>query len=132
MEKNTRVKARVKALALKEIITTKDKVLVMGHANTDVDSFGAAVGIYRIAKTLGRNAHIVLNTTNNTIKPWVDSFKSRLDHEEEAIITNTQAIEMADKDVYKRQACQRCRDSAAGQRKIQGTSRYCGLCGKAG
>lgn len=96
MEKNTRVKARVKALALKEIITTKDKVLVMGHANTDVDSFGAAVGIYRIAKTLGRNAHIVLNTTNNTIKPWVDSFKSRLDHEEEAIITNTQAIEMAD------------------------------------
>ena len=96
MEKNTRVKARVKALALKEIITTKDKVLVMGHANTDVDSFGAAVGIYRIAKTLGRNAHIVLNTTNNTIKPWVDSFKSRLDHEEDAIITNTQAIEMAD------------------------------------
>ena len=90
------MKARVKALALKEIITTKDKVLVMGHANTDVDSFGAAVGIYRIAKTLGRNAHIVLNTTNNTIKPWVDSFKSRLDHEEDAIITNTQAIEMAD------------------------------------
>ena len=47
VEKNTRVKARVKAHALKEIITGKDKVLIMGHRLADVDSFGAAVGIYR-------------------------------------------------------------------------------------
>lgn len=96
MEKNTRVKARVKALALKEIISTKDKVIVMGHANTDVDSFGAAVGIYRIAKTLGRNPFIVMNHVNGTVSPWVNAFKSRLDKDENVIINNTQAIELAD------------------------------------
>lgn len=96
MEKNTRVKARVKALALKEIISTKDKVFVMGHTNADVDSFGSAVGIYRIAKTLGRNAYIVLNRSNNVIKPWVDAFKGRLDSEEHVIIDSEEALEMVD------------------------------------
>lgn len=96
MEKNTRVKARVKALALKEIISTKDRVIVMGHNNMDVDSFGAAVGIYRIAKTLGRNAYIVLNESNNIIKPWVDAFKGRLDSDEHVIIDNEEALGMAD------------------------------------
>ena len=54
IEKNTRVKARVRAHALREIITGKDRVIVMGHRMPDVDSFGSAVGIYRIAQTLGR------------------------------------------------------------------------------
>lgn len=96
MEKNTRVKARVKALALKEIISTKDKVFVMGHTNADVDSFGSAVGIYRIAKTLGRNAYIVLNRSNNVIKPWVDAFRGRLDSDEHVIIDSEEALEMVD------------------------------------
>ena len=47
--KNTRVKARVKAEALREFITVKDKIFVMGHKLTDVDAFGAAMGIYRAA-----------------------------------------------------------------------------------
>lgn len=96
MEKNTRVKARVKALALKEIISTKDKVIVMGHSNSDVDAFGAAVGIYRIARTLGRNAYIVLNNIDKTITPWVDAFDSRLDNEENVIINNARALELVD------------------------------------
>ncbi len=96
LEKNTRVKARVKALALKEIISAKDKVVVMGHSNTDVDSFGAAVGIYRIAKTLGRNAYIVVNSINHTIQPWVDAFNERLEKDEVVIVNNAQAIELAD------------------------------------
>lgn len=96
LEKNTRVKARVKALALKEIISAKDKVIVMGHSNTDVDSFGAAVGIYRIAKTLGRNAYIVVDNVNTTIQPWVEAFKERLDKEEFVIVNNGQAVELAD------------------------------------
>lgn len=96
MEKNTRVKARVKALALKEIISTKDKVFVMGHNNADVDSFGAAVGIYRIAKTLGRNAYIVLGSSNNVVGPWVDAFKGRLDNDEHVIIDSEEALEMVD------------------------------------
>ncbi len=96
LEKNTRVKARVKALALKEIISAKDKVIVMGHSNTDVDSFGAAVGIYRIAKTLGRNAYIVVNTVNQMTRPWVDVFNERLDKDEMVIVNNAQAMELAD------------------------------------
>ena len=51
MEKNTRVKARVKAHALKEFMDSNEKVIVMGHKMIDVDSFGAAIGIYRAAKS---------------------------------------------------------------------------------
>ena len=54
VEKNTRVKARVKAQALKEFMSTKDRVVVMGHKITDVDALGAAIGIYRAGKTLGK------------------------------------------------------------------------------
>ena len=95
VEKNTRVKARVKAHALREIITAKDQVLVMGHRMPDVDSFGAAVGIYRIAQTLGRKAHIVLNDVPATIQPMVDLFKNSSEYESDMIIGNQQAIEMA-------------------------------------
>lgn len=95
VEKNTRVKARVKAHALKEIITAKDRVLVMGHRNTDVDSFGAAVGIYRIAKTLGRSAYIVLDDATAAIRPQLDAFNSRLEKDEVAIINSVQAMEYA-------------------------------------
>ena len=51
-QKNTRVKARVKAEALREFITVKDKIFVMGHKLTDVDAFSAAMGIYRAALAL--------------------------------------------------------------------------------
>ena len=47
MEKTTRVKARVKAHALKELMDNKDRLLIMGHRMADIDAFGAAVGIYR-------------------------------------------------------------------------------------
>ena len=95
VEKNTRVKARVKAHALREIITAKDQVLVMGHRMPDVDSFGAAVGIYRIAQTLGRKVHIVLNDVPATIQPMVELFKNNSEYEPDMIIGNQQAIEAA-------------------------------------
>ena len=93
VEKNTRVKARVKAHALREIITGKDHVLVMGHRMPD--SFGAAVGIYRIALTLGRKAHIVLNDAIPAIQPMVDLFRNNPEYEEDMIIGSQQAIETA-------------------------------------
>lgn len=95
VEKNTRVKARVKAHALKEIISSKERVLVMGHRFPDVDSFGAAVGIYRIAKTLGKNAYIVLNDVTQAIKPQLDAFVSRLEKDDIVIINSAQAMEYA-------------------------------------
>lgn len=96
VEKNTRVKARVKAQALQEIISTKDKVLVMGHRLPDVDSFGAAVGIYRIAKSLDKKAHIVVDGVSTAIKPMVDLFMSKDDYDEDMLVSNSTAIEMAD------------------------------------
>lgn len=95
MEKNTRVKARVKAHALREIITGKDRVLVMGHRMVDVDSFGAAVGIYRIAQTLERKCNIVLNDATSSVQPLVDLFQNNPEYEEDMIINSQQAIELA-------------------------------------
>ncbi len=96
VEKSTRVKARVKAHALEEIISTKDQVLVMGHRLSDVDSFGAAVGIVCIAKALERKAHIVLNDVTKSLQPLVDRYKSQSEYEEDTIISGQQALEYAD------------------------------------
>lgn len=95
VEKNTRVKARVKAQALREIISAKENVLIMGHRIPDVDSFGAAVGIYRIATTLDRRAHIVLSDVSSSMKPMVDLFKSHVDYEDDMIVNHQQAMELA-------------------------------------
>lgn len=70
--KNTRVKARVKAEALREFIMTKDTVIVMGHRITDADAFGACIGIYRAAVELEKKAHIVLGDVTNTVRPLYD------------------------------------------------------------
>ena len=67
----------------------------MGHRMSDVDSFGAAVGIYRIAQTLGRKAHIVLNDAPATIQPMVELFKNSSEYEADMIIGSQQAIEIA-------------------------------------
>lgn len=99
VEKSTRVKARVKAHALREIITGKDRVLVMGHRMGDVDSFGASVGIYRIAQALGRKAHIVLNDVTTSVQPLVELFKDKPEYEEDMIVNNQQAMELAGNNV---------------------------------
>ena len=95
VEKNTRVKARVKAQALREIISGKECVLIMGHRLADVDSFGAAVGIYRIATTLDRKAYIVLNDVSTSVKPMVELFKTHADYQDDMIVNSQQAIELA-------------------------------------
>ncbi len=95
VEKNTRVKARVKAQALREIISSKERVLIMGHRLADVDSFGAAVGIYRIATTLARKASIVLNDVSASMQPVVDLFKCHEEYQDDMIIGSQQALELA-------------------------------------
>ncbi len=95
VEKNTRVKARVKAQALREIITGKDRVIIMGHRLADVDSFGSAIGIYRIAKTLEKKAHIVINDVSSSVQPFVQLFKDNPEYEEDMIIGSTAAMELS-------------------------------------
>ena len=94
VEKSTRVKARVKAHALKEIISVKDEIYVMGHRMGDVDSFGASVGIYRVAEVLNKKAHIVLNDVSASLQPMVDLFRDNDDYADDMIIGSAQALEM--------------------------------------
>ena len=67
LEKRTKVKARVIAYALRELIDQSASVYIMGHENADIDSLGAALGLYRVARSRGKEAFIVLSRTNPTI-----------------------------------------------------------------
>lgn len=96
VEKNTRVKARVKAHALKEFMVTKDKVLVMGHKITDVDSFGAAVGVYRAARTLEKQVHIVINDPTSSIRILMKGFLGNPDYPEDMFVGSQRAKEIVD------------------------------------
>ena len=88
VEKNTRVKARVKAHALKEFMNTKEKVVVMGHRLPDADSFGAAIGIYRAAKTLNKKAYIVIDNPTSSIIPLMNTFRDNQDYEADMFVNN--------------------------------------------
>jgi cyclic-di-AMP phosphodiesterase len=96
LEKSTRVKARVKAHALKEFMEAKDKVVIMGHAIGDVDSFGAGIGIYRIAKTLNKKAHIVINEVTTSVRPLMNRFINNPDYEEDMFLRGEQAMSVVD------------------------------------
>lgn len=67
VEKRTKVKARVKAHGIKELIENSEKVFIMGHQNPDVDCLGAALGIYRCSKLLEKDSFIIFNKTNPLI-----------------------------------------------------------------
>ncbi len=95
-EKTTRVKARVKAHALREILESNDRVIVMGHKNTDVDSFGAAIGIFRAAKTFDKKAHIVVNEVTNSIRPLMDEIIHEGEYTEDLFLNSQKALEVAD------------------------------------
>ena len=94
LEKNTRVKARVKAHALKEYVETKERVVIMGHSCGDIDSFGSAIGVYRIAKTLGKKAQIVINDVTSSIRPMLERFQDNPDYEEDMFISGSKAQEI--------------------------------------
>lgn len=96
MEKNTRVKARVKAQAFRELVENKDKIVIMGHKIGDVDSLGAAVGVYRIAKTFNKKAHIVINEVTTSLRPMLNRFVGNPDYEEDMFLNNDQVKEIVD------------------------------------
>ena len=91
--KNTRVKARVKAEALREFIVSKDQVLVMGHKIADADSLGACMGIYRAAKELKKKAHIVMNDVTSSIRPLYDEIVESPVYEDDIFLTSEKALE---------------------------------------
>lgn len=96
VEKNTRVKARVKAHALREVLETKDQVLIMGHKNPDADSIGSAIGIYRLATAMNRQAHIVINEVSMAIRPIMNNFIGNNLYPDDMFIDSEQAMNLAD------------------------------------
>ena len=96
MEKSTRVKARVKAHAFREFVEAKDKIVIMGHKIGDVDSLGAAIGVYRIAKTFNKKAHIVINEVTTSLRPMLNRFVGNPDYEEDMFLRNEQVKEIVD------------------------------------
>lgn len=94
VERNTRVKARVKALALRGIIESKERVIIMGHQISDMDSFGAAIGIYCAARTLDKKVQIVLNTVSSTLRPFRECFTEEQGYAADTFLTREQAIEV--------------------------------------
>ena len=96
VEKTTRVKARVKAQALKEFMSTKERVVVMGHKITDVDALGAAIGIYRAGRTLGKTVNIVVNDPTTSIRPLMAGYMNNPDYEPSMFVNSAQAKELVD------------------------------------
>ena len=94
--KNTRVKARVKAEALREFLTLKDRIFVMGHKLTDADAFGAAIGICRAAAAMEKRAYIVINEVSASLRPLYECFVRDSNYPDEMFLKSAQAIEMAD------------------------------------
>lgn len=97
-EKFTRVKARVKAHALKEIIDGKARIVVMGHKRTDIDALGAALGICRAAWTLGKPAHIVADDTTEDVLPVIEGFRKDSAYDPDLFIDREKAQELTGAD----------------------------------
>ena len=96
VEKRTKVKARVVAHALENLIKESSKVMVMGHMNPDIDAMGSAIGIYRLAKSLDKNAYIIASNTAS-----LQNFRESLTEEpeyEDVIISKEVAEENIDED----------------------------------
>ncbi len=92
LEKRTKVKARVIAYALRELIDQADNVFIMGHENADIDSLGASLGLYRIVKSRNKDAYIVLNRLN----PTIENLTARIRKNEEyadLFINRSEAVE---------------------------------------
>lgn len=97
VEKRTKVKARIVAQALENLIKEAKKVMIMGHTNPDMDCVGASLGIYRLARTLGKNAYIVMDMKTSAL----ESFRKNIEKDEEyedVIINKEVALENVDED----------------------------------
>lgn len=95
VEKRNRVKARLIAHGLRPIIDESSRVIIMGHKNPDMDAYGAAIGVYRAVINRGKEAYIVLNEVNESIKNIHDVFS---DQDEYNFISSNRAVELLEED----------------------------------
>lgn len=97
VEKRTKVKARVVAHALENLIKDASKVMIMGHMNPDMDSIGSSMGIYRLATTLGKKAYIIDSNQTTTLQSFKESLSKDIEYED-VLITKELAEENIDKE----------------------------------
>ncbi|MBR2744509.1 MAG: DHH family phosphoesterase [Clostridia bacterium] len=95
LEKRTKVKARMVAQALEEVMMSSDKIFIMGHSNGDMDSMGSSLGIYRMAKTLDKDAYIVNETYGMSLEKFIETINEDESYDE-VFITKSEAVEMVD------------------------------------
>lgn len=98
VEKNTRVKARVKAHALRELIETRDKIFIMGHHIGDNDSYGAAIGLYRAATAMGKKVYILVGEMSASVKPIISRFTVDEGYPEDMFIGGNEAVNILHKE----------------------------------
>ena len=97
MEKRTKVKARIMSHALEGLISESSKVMIMGHSNSDMDCIGSSMGIYRLAKSLEKEAKIILNPKGENLVGFLNEISSIEEYNNLVIDTQT-AINEADSD----------------------------------
>ncbi len=93
LEKRTKVKARSVSNALEELMLESNNVIIMGHTNSDIDALGSALGIYRLAKTLGKEAHVASSSIGIGLENFAEYAKRELEYQE-AIIGKEEAIQL--------------------------------------
>mgnify|MGYP000927227328 FL=1 len=98
LEKRNKVKSRVIAYALRQLIDQAENVFVMGHKNPDMDSFGSGIGILRAIENRNKEGYLVLNGENPSIKNIYDKLRKEQPDLLEKIITTEHALEIINKD----------------------------------
>ena len=92
LEKRTKVKARIVANALQELMEEAENIFIMGHTNSDIDAMGASLGVYRLARTIGKQAYIVNTTFGSTLDSFLQTAKEDEEYQK-TIIGKDEAIE---------------------------------------
>ena len=96
-EKRTKVKAKTVATALEELIEEAPNILIMGHANGDIDSMGSSLGVYRIVKSLGKTAKIINNTYGMTLRDFIEAVEQEEEYKD-VIIDKAAALNQVNSD----------------------------------
>ena len=91
VEKRTRVKARIVAQALEELMNSASNIIIMGHTNSDIDAMGSGMGVYRIAKTIGKDAYIVNETNGTSLDNFINDLKD-IEEYNDVIIDKAEAL----------------------------------------
>ena len=89
VEKRTKVKARIVAEALQELMHVASNIIIMGHTNSDIDAMGSAMGVYRIAKFLEKEVYIVNETNGTSLDNFINDLKENEEYKDVLIDKNT-------------------------------------------